>query len=186
MPSMSALAPPCVPKPDRVHAHAVVGRELGRVERVGAHRAPSVGEQDDRAVLVRARRHHLRLRLGLGLRLVERLAAPAALAHRRHRARSVSTSMPSSGNSVASARMMPLPIAVLRWSSKRSIAAMRSSRSLRRRLHEQRRARERDDADAHVGRLVLDELLRRRLRGDDAARLDVARAHAERHVDRRG
>ena len=36
--------------------------------------------------------------------------------------------MPSSGNSVASATIMPLPIAVFRCSSKRSIAATRSSR----------------------------------------------------------
>ena len=55
---------------------------------------------------------------------------------------------------------------------------------LRRRLHEQRGACERHDADAHVGRLLLDERLGRFLRGGEAVRLDVGRAHAERHVDR--
>jgi hypothetical protein len=36
--------------------------------------------------------------------------------------------MPCSGNSVASDRMMPLPVAVARCSWKRSMAAMMSSR----------------------------------------------------------
>ena len=80
--------------------------------------------------------------------------------------------------------MMPLPIAVCRCSSKRSIAATRSSRFLRRRLHEQRGPGERDDAAADVRRQLLHEHLRRVLRGDDAVRIDVGGAHRQRDVHR--
>jgi len=68
-------------------------------------------------------------------------------------------SIPASGKSVASDSMMPLPVAVPRWSWKRSDGGDRVVFAEGRRLHDCRRAGERDHAHAHFVRQVVDEAL---------------------------
>ena len=170
-----------------VDPDAALGGHPRRVERVGAGGAPAVGEQDDRGRRVGAgldRLERLLLRLGLArLVLVERPEAPAvgrwpgAEQDRLEVDPVVREQRRERHDDGAADRGVALQLEPV--DGAHEVLAV-----LRRRLHHRGGAGERHDREADVLRLVLDERLRGFLRGREPRRLDVGRAHAERHVER--
>jgi hypothetical protein len=116
---------------------------------------------------------------GGGLRLASRRGcAPLRLAEGH-----LAESMPWSGNSSARHSTIALPTAVPYCIWKR-VDRGDERAAIQRRRCTPGAAGEGDEADVDVLRQLAQEELRRLLRRDEAVRLDVADAHAERDVDR--